>query len=273
MKDGLHPKLPFRDYALEPRINQSLLAKFSRSPAHAREYIANPSMPTDDMFLGTLIHMAVLEPEEFKKRVVVAPKVDRRRSEGKAIWEKFQADNKGREVADLDEYNTAVNVAKSVHAHPLVADLLAAKGVNEVTAAWTDTRTGVKCKARIDRLCSLFGYTIVLDLKSTRSAEDYPFSKSIADYKYHLQAAFYMDGLTTLAPAKRKYWIVPVEKEPPYCCQVFEIEEPAIQQGRAEYQQYLDTYLDCVKSGIWPGYSTGVVPIGLPKWYRPKAGQ
>ncbi len=50
------------------------------------------------------------------------------------------------------------------------------KGMNEVSIVWVDEQTGLKCKARLDRLTVYRGYPFVLDLKTSKDASPSPFS-------------------------------------------------------------------------------------------------
>ena len=75
------------------RISKSGLDLINRAPAHYWErYLnphASPQKETPALLIGSAVHCAVLEPEEFGKRYAVGPRVDRRTSKGKAEWEAF----------------------------------------------------------------------------------------------------------------------------------------------------------------------------------------
>src|SRR5262249_30177801 len=67
-------------------------------------------------------------------------------------------------------------------------------GMPEVSVFWTDDRTGVPCKARFDYLKP----RAIVDLKSYENVIGLPVRKAIArcvaNYRYHIQAAFYLEG-------------------------------------------------------------------------------
>ena len=80
------------------------------------------------------------------------------------------------------------------------------------------------------------------------------------------QAAWYLDGLATLAPRRRRFLWLAVEKRPPHCVRVLEPEEPDLEEGRRQYRRALDAYADSMRTGEWPGYPVGIDPINLPRW-------
>jgi len=266
--DGLHPGMDFSTYCQLKRVNQSMLSRFALSASHARHYLLDPPEPSRDQMVGTCGHYCILEPDLFDALVVAAPKFDKRRTEGKQAWKKFLEDHEGKEVLTQDEFDLCKLMRKAVLRHPMAKQLIEAQGANEVTACWTDPDSKFECKGRIDRMCLLYGYTVILDVKTCRSSDTEKFMKSMADYLYHLQSAFYLDGLNILSPGDRRYWIMAIEKSPPYEVQVFEVDTATLEQGRLEYRTYLERYRHCLDTGIWPGYSTGVVSIGLPRWYK-----
>jgi len=138
--------------------------------------------------------------------------------------------------------------------------------MNEVSAVWRDKETGVQCKARIDRLTVLSGWSMVADVKTSKSAMRQSFSKDLYFYQYHQQAAMYLDGCDALAPHPRKYVFIVIEKVPPYPVAVLELEQDAIDLGRDEYKKHLATYAECLASGHWPGYDDGISYVSLPTW-------
>ena len=80
-------------YHASPEFSSSQLKDMNRSAAHF--YVNNVSKEaqketTNAMSFGTLVHTMFLEPEQFEKEFVIAPKFDRRTKAGKeeaAAWE------------------------------------------------------------------------------------------------------------------------------------------------------------------------------------------
>lgn len=271
---GLHRAIPYNEYARWPGINHSILRHFNRSAAHAREALINPADPTEALALGHATHCAILEPDRFSESFVAAPRFDKRTTEGKKGWAEFQAENAGRETLPQDEFDLCVRMRDAVWAHPTASELLRGKGINEASAFWIDPDTGVACKGRLDRLTDLGGWPVIVDVKTTRNASRQPFSKDLYFLHYHQQAAMYLEGLAVVAPHPRKFMFIAIEKEPPFCPAVYELEEDALTIGRDEFRKHLRMYAECMATGLWPGYPDGADYVSIPSWaFRPTQGE
>ena len=137
-----------------------------------------------------------------------------------------------------------------------------------VSLLWRDAETSLFCKGRPDRLTTLGGWSVVVDLKSTDNAGPRVFERDIYKYSYHQQGGFYLDGCDTLSPRERKYVFIVVEKDPPFAVAVYELDPEAIDLGRDEYRAHLAQYARCLETGVWPGYDPGMGIISLPPWNR-----
>lgn len=271
---GLHKGVPYETYDRWDAINHSKLRYFNRTAAHARAAIVEAPDQTEAQALGWAAHVAILEPERFESEFVAAPKIDKRTTAGKLEWQEFQAEHSGGSILTKEEYDLCIAMTAGVWAHPTAAELLRGPGLNEVSALWEDKGTGLKAKARLDRLTALAGWPCIVDVKTTRNASRASFAKDLHAFHYHQQAAFYLDGLNALAPHDRKFIFIAVEKEPPYCAAVYEIDEDALQIGRDDVAKHLDQYAECLRTNRWPGYADGMDYVSLPPWaFRPTQGE
>lgn len=264
---GIHAGVPQATYRGWPAVSQSILKEFRRSPMHARHAMLFPDdEATPAMIFGEAVHVAILEPERFIERYAVPPKVDKRTTAGKAEWAFWLAEHPACVPLSADEHERCLAVANAVGGHATAAKLLRGKGANEVSALWKDPGTGVVCKARPDRITQFDGWTVVVDVKTTRDASLAGFSTACARYGYHMQAAHYLAGLDVIAPLSRRFIHIAVEPEPPHGVAIYELDEAALQQGRDEIRLALAQYADCLRDDVWPGYPVAVQPIDLPKW-------
>jgi hypothetical protein len=268
---GVFPGLAYDAYARMPGLRSSYLRLFRRSALHARMEYLHPRPPTRVLDLGSAIHCAVFEPEAFESRYVRGLGIDRRSNANKAKWAEFEAAHAGKGILDWDDWATAGAVREAVWSQPWAAALLGGKGSNELSVGWRDPETMALCKARVDRFAADFdGFPTVCDLKSTRNAERGLFVRDIAAYDYHLQAAFYLDGLDANASRFRQWlWIV-VEKHPPYGCALYMPDEEMLEAGRVQYRAAIERHLQCERERTWPGYSERPQIISLPAWARPR---
>jgi hypothetical protein len=166
-----------------------------------------------------------------------------------------------------DDYLTeARKMAASVMAHPMAGRLFK-NGESEVSAFWDDPETGYPCKCRFDYIN---GGRIVVDLKTTIDASPEGFKKSIADYGYHRQDAFYTEGFKGVFHRyPLAFLFVAVETTPPYCVAVHQINEQSKAIGREEINYFLSTFKECMEADVWPAYSENITEISLPSWYKP----
>ena len=268
LKPGLYPGIRFPDYQDIDAANCSTLKKLreGRTPAHARNELLHPKPESDAFRIGHACHAAMLEPDVFEKDYAKAPKIDRRTIKGKAAAAEWEAKHGDQIALFPDEYDMALAMRDAVRAHPDARGLITRAGQNELTVVWNDEATGLLCKGRIDRLTTLDAWTVIADLKTAREIGEREWAKAYANFGYHWQAAFYLDGLNALAPRERRFLNIAVEKTPPYCVIVYEPDDSVVEEGRAQYRRALDLYAECQKTGEWPGYEPGIYAFDIPKW-------
>lgn len=246
------------------RISKSGLDLINRAPAHYYErYLnpnANPPKETPALIIGSAVHCAVLEPEEFGKRYAVGPRVDKRTKAGKEEWEAFLIASEGLTCLDSETATLCERIMESVRKFPAAKYLLSG-GKAEEPIYWTDEAIGVDCKARPDWLTP---ENIIVDIKTTDDASPRGFAQSVRKYRYDVQAAFYWDGLEAATQRTCEgFFFIVVEKSPPFLCAVYYISNDDMQDAREKYQKNLLTYRMCKESGIWSGYSEIVTKLEL----------
>jgi len=249
-------------------VSRSDLRLILRSPAHYKAAKEAPQEETKAMLIGSAFHCLTLEPELFPRRYVVAPDgLDRRTKEGKEAWASFESEAAGKKVLKQEDYEAAEKMAQAIQEHPLGGRLVNG-GEAEKSVFW-ETSTGngqVLCKCRPDYIKALRGSTVIVDLKSTEDARPEAFGKSSWNYGYHMQAAFYMDGLSaTLGPVGAFLFIV-VEKHPPYAVAVYQASDQMIDAGRKQYMNALEVYAECTAKDVWPAYPQEIQELWLPGW-------
>lgn len=156
-------------------------------------------------------------------------------------------------------------MAAAIQEHPLTRAIFSTPtGAHvEQTLIWRDGDTGVWRRAMLDWRRE----RIVVDFKTAVSASPASFAKSVANYGYHQQDAWYRDGVAALGLANDPAFLFVVqEKEPPYLVAVYDLDDEALRVGRERNRRALERYRDCVESGVWPGYSTDIETITLPRW-------
>ncbi len=272
-KNAVLPGISRSDYFKIDAVNISLLVEGERSMAHLKWAKDNKRESTDAMDKGTALHLAVLEPNEFEKRVIVFPHPNcEAKVKNGAKWDKFEADNKGKLIINPKAFDDVISMRDALRKHPRVKEILEAKGTGEMGVVWFDEESGLWCKGLVDRFCQLnlsgAFETVVPDLKSCQDARPTEFARTVWNFNYHTKAAFYMDGLNTVQPRQRRFLWIAIESEPPHGIMIYDPSETMLIAGRAKYRRLLKAYAECLKSGEWPGYPLGEETIELPKWSK-----
>jgi exodeoxyribonuclease VIII len=262
-------------YHAHSAVSKSHLDLVAKSPLHYWSRYLDPNRvpqePTAAMAIGSAVHTHVLELDQWDAQYVVAPAgIDRRTKVGKAEWEVFQTAIGTRTVISREDADLVMRIGRSVLSHPAAAYLLGLPGKAETTHMWIDEISGLQCKCRPDWL--LDDGSMIVDLKTTEDASPRGFQKSIAQWRYHIQASFYLDGLQH-ATGKRpeQFVFIAVEKKPPYVCAVYVADQQMIEIGRDTARRDLDKLNVCKAADYWPGYSDCIEQINLPPWMLPKA--
>ncbi len=246
-------------HAWPDSVSKSGLDLVLRSPAHYQYSARRPS--TRAMEIGTAIHTALLEPERFQEDYVLLRDVkDRRASEYKQAVKQH-----GSEVVLVSsEADNVAGMQESVRSRPFVRDLLSAPGHREASLFVQDPETGTLVRCRYD-LITDDGHAV--DVKKTQDVRPAEFSKSVYNYGYHRQAAFYSDAWEWATGERIVFEFLAVEEQLPHAAKLYELDHTAIEIGRAEYRAALNSYAQCSESGLWPAHECeGAELITLPGW-------
>lgn len=250
-------------------ISKSSLDAVAKSPAHYFAKYLDPqrpaSEPTPAMLTGTLAHCAILEPEEFDKRYIVGPDVSKATKE----WKTFEAlvTSAGQTAIKPEQRALAFAQSQAIRKLPDVAALFE-KGAAEVSAYWNDQTTGSLCKCRPDWVHECGdGGVILVDVKTTTDASLREFQRSIAKWRYHVQAAWYIDGYQAAADKTvHGFMFVAVENDYPHMACAYMLDDESLNFGREIYRRDLNKLAGCIESKEFPGYSNEIEVISLPGW-------
>jgi exodeoxyribonuclease VIII len=222
------------------------------------------------MLLGQLTHLAVLEPQRFADEAIPRPEgMDRRTKEGKALWAQLEAEHPGAAIIDADDFRRISAMADAVHSHHVAGPILASEGRKvEVSFAWSEDVDGIETpvKGRADLISRIGGESLVVDVKTTRDASPRGFAREVANFRYMEQAALYLRGLNSCAPAQRSWRWIAVESEAPFAVTVFEPFPSDIFEAEARVIEWLRVWERCVRTDHWPAYTNCVEPLILPPW-------
>jgi len=258
--------MPEDEYHACAEISKSGLDMIRKAPRlyhwHHLDPEGEPFVQTASMELGSYVHVATLEPERWASQYVCAPKFDRRTKAGKAAEEAFQIEHEGKVIVPADMYEHACRSAEAVREHEYAGQLLS-QGQAEVSAFAKCDETGLGIRGRIDWLRDSGS---LVDLKTTKSAEMRRFWYSVRDFRYDVQAAFYLDLARRCGLDSNMFYWIAVEPRPPYLVAVYWASDDMIAAGRVKYEEDLRSYKACLESNKWPGYrESGQLTMEAPR--------
>lgn len=235
-------KITDAEYNRRPEIRNSELSHIARSPLHYRHYKDNGSLQTKAMEFGSLVHLFVLEPDLIDSNIQVVPKNTR-----KATVQTNKI------IVSEQDYHRAENLSFSLLENDSVQNLLS-QGNREYSyfAEHWDSGLNLKCKGDLVDTSR----KMIVDLKTTESARPMDFKRSIKDYRYDVQAAFYTDIISWATGINiDTFCFIACEKVKPYAFTIYEMTAKELQYGREKYEKNLKTLAKCIKESRWPSYN------------------
>ena len=226
-------------------VSNSMLNNLTgKSPEYFRFAMDNPQPSTPAMKFGSALHMNVLQPEEFNNKYAVAPKFDKRTKQGKADHSEFVNSNMLKTVVSEQDYHLIEQMTEKI-IRDSDAKLMLSNGLKEHIIAWENEEHGVKCRGMLDVYKP--SCQIIVDLKTTQDSSYYGFASSVRKFKYYKQAAFYMDAVRA-----QEFYIVAIEKSPPFSINIIQIGDDLLDKGRELYSRDLEIYKYCLDNDYWP---------------------
>lgn len=283
---GIYEDVPMSEYFTWDAASKSRLWGFRRSPAHARVM----SEDTKATAFGRAAHVALLEPDEFKKRYASASQCVAHTGAGAQcqnqgsyplagggsvcgthIKKALKTDDSLKvaenvEILSEKDWAACGTIRERVKAKARASGLVSGPGRAELSLVWVDPELGIRCKGRIDRDSPTLAGGTIVDVKTTVDASDFAFERTIFNYGYHAQGAFYLDGMEALGEERRHCTILAVEKAAPFEISAFRLLPAALDAGRDLIRPILERYAWCKENDIWPGYPDRVREIALPDW-------
>ena len=261
-------KMTNEEYHSSEDISKSDLDAARRSGEHLKYKKTGPKIePTQAMKFGSAFHALSLEPELFENEFIYKPdttsKFWLRTKEGIA-WKQDQ-EEAGRTVLSLEDKANLEGMMQSLNNCNPAKKLLSSSGKAEQSFLWTDKETGLGCKCRPDYLL-VDGGTIV-DVKTTMDASYRGFLKSISNFRYHVQAGWYLHGLEQATGIRPERFIfIAVEKTAPYGVGVYEADTYMIVNGYDTAREDLAKIAKWKEEDLYPGYCNDIQQISLPPW-------
>lgn len=214
---------------------------------------------------GTLMHRWLEEGQAFLD-LLVCPPPD-------ALTPTGLVGAQARKWAAQEAPPTAVVVSPSERAeilaevaailgNPAAADLIGRIARHEVSVRWTHKGHPQKCRFDAVTSCGL-----VLDLKTTSVRNiSANFWKSVLDFRYHLQDAWYRRGMEASGMEAAPLRFIVVSTSTPPECQVVTLPESVVREGARLMDKALESLALRRRLNYWnPDYHGEVVELSFPE--------
>jgi hypothetical protein len=233
----------------------------------------------DHFVFGRAAHALLLGDEDFDALFAIVPSIAppkpttaqiKARDAGRvtdaaqerfSFWDDFQAMNAGKSLLKEEDLGSILHIKQALEAHPIVPVLL--DGQAEQSLIWKDEKTGVWLKSRLDMLSATGD---LADLKTTSQKRLDLLLRDVRMHGYDMQL-----GLATMALEQvlgvpftpeayeaRAAILLFVHKQPPFHVMPVQVDYDALHWARLKCRQAIDTFAECIKSGVWPGPVEGI---------------
>lgn len=262
------------DYRAIDALSQSRLWLMRKSPMH---YKINPKFESDAMQFGTVFHMALLEPKKFRESYLVEPEmitingketeVNKRVKAHRDYLEAWRLDNPNSVILNDKQMDSLTGMLTEIQKDKDLVEIITL-GSTEVVSLWD--YNGRKCKGKADVYCEHPKYgKIVIDFKKTQDASESGFTRSVYNYGYSLQAAWYREGFE----ADRFFFVAVEERgllDPNTNKSRHPIgkwdADPWLEQGKNTMNALMERLALCEQNDSWPWYSSGFELLRPPTW-------
>lgn len=256
---GIRYDEPMEAYHASPGLSNGGLKNFAITPAH---FISRKGSDeeTSAQRLGTLAHMAVLEPVRFLER---ARAVAGHRG-GAAVKREIELlEGQGYYVCKPDELEDAKKMRDAVYNHPEASRLLSG-GRPEVSIRWRDPEFGYLQRCRPDYLRD---DGIVSDVKTFANLTDRNIRSQIERMMYHWQSRHYLNGVNSqLGLVDNKMFAHIFIDTEIYSVRVVILGDASLDKAEEEMREHREMYANCLRANVWPAYPAGISNLELPDW-------
>lgn len=272
-KPGAYPDIPATDYHGReicdgPSISSSGLKLITKkTPLHywwqsPMNPQRGPQRRKEHLSLGSALHDVLLLSEALDRNYHVLPdgfREDHHLKWADAIADRNAAIAAGKTPLRRESADMVMRMAEAVRKHELATALITA-GTPEMTLAAKDPITGMWLRARPDVLPDTM--EIIPDVKTAADVSLDVYERAATRFGYFQSAAHYLDVIELLyGEARRRFVLITIEKEPPFCVVIDHLDDEDINFARLRNRAALNRFATAVKTGIWPGYTTPERPI------------
>jgi len=276
---NVYEDMPASDYHADPAPMPSLSSSIAKilvnqSPMHA--WFASPRLnphhrpeESEDFDRGSAAHSLLLEGDD---RMVECEFKDWRTNAAKDARDEIRASGKLPLLSKhVGAVRKMVEIAKSFLAKSEL-ELQIEDCFAERTVIWQ--AGGIWKRARFD--LQVRDRPILLDYKSTESADPLSFSRQIIAMGYDVQAAFYTEAYEAAylwkserpqsAGTAPTFCFLVQERTEPFACSLVGVDPMMLDLGQQKCEFASVLWRECLASGNWPGYPRRIAWAAPPAW-------
>jgi len=212
-------------------------------PQTLKAYYERGQKETDAFIFGRAAHCLLLEKEAFNGRFYavddtekckeIGGKVPRMTNKYKEWMAEIVEENKHRQRLTLEDMHTITNMVDKAMSYKQVRELVESANKREVI--YQKNLLQVPCKIKVD---AINPSNFILDYKTSKDpATLFNFSKTVRNYSYDRQGAFYRD-----VAGVDSFWFLVQEKTYPYTVCLAEMSPDTYEEGQKKYQLGLEMY-------------------------------
>lgn len=277
-QNAVHVDMPHDEYHAHPAVGSSMLEDFRKSrrdfKARHIDKTAKPRVYTEEVELGTDVHMLLFEPGRFYSTTTTFPETNGgepwnwRKPAHRKLRDEIMAEleESGKRILTPDRIARAKAMAKAITADKKTRHLLDQQGEAEYSIFWTDPATGIECKCRVD-----WWARISVDLKTTGCIEPGEYAKQCLRLGNYRKRAHYLAGIRALTGEKNPLFVhVAAENCEPFRVAKYNlIDETREGQSLGEMQRrtLLHELAECMESDQWEEpWEREVVDLHAPRY-------
>jgi exodeoxyribonuclease VIII len=239
-----------REFLQGRPLSYSALKHFMVSPAHYVKYLTEPREEKPEYAVGSVFE-AMLFQENLTKDFVQYEKPNLRSVAGKEEWEKIKDSAKGKTLVTKEQMDIATAMVARANENPEVMRYVNATTRKSRKLTWTDKKTGIPLIGYTDGEADLFDEEWIIEIKTTRSGDPDQFPRDFYNFKYHIQAAMYVEGFYKTMYKFPYYAVLTFDTSQPYNSNVFMFEGKSIDEAKEELRSTLDAFSFCLENNLF----------------------
>ena len=291
---SLIEKMSNDEYHACPEFSSSQLKDILRSGAH---FYSNNIIKENEreskkhLDFGTLAHTLFLEPDQFENEFAVIPadapkpptdvmRNAKNPSEDsiKRVqwWDQFAAEHGTKITITEDLLLGAKRIADNLRTLSSYGIMQNNFGMAEASIFFVDPVFDLQLRVRPDyhiAPCTAFPNGLLLDVKTTRDARAFKFSKDCGEYGYDLSASMYREGFQQYYNTQDKpdFIFLVAESTAPFNVKQYRASDLFLSVGNARYNRSKELLAESLLMGEWDGYSKDLEEIYLPSYMTKQA--